>query len=111
MNAGRLPHAGVRGMKPLRAAHEWAAGAPESLPPSRTSTDTIMISHPTSITPANHIAMPVIGLGVLQSSPEETLQAVSATLVRGYRLIDPGVRSDPDPTDIDISRFSFKVED
>jgi diketogulonate reductase-like aldo/keto reductase len=37
----------------------------------------------------NHgTAMPVLGLGVFQSAPEETAQAVEAALVAGYRLID-----------------------
>src|SRR4051812_14608280 len=36
----------------------------------------------------NGIAMPSVGLGVFQSSPEDTVQAVAAALTAGYRLID-----------------------
>ena len=36
----------------------------------------------------NGVEMPVIGLGVYQSEPEETAQAVEAALRAGYRLID-----------------------
>lgn len=41
-----------------------------------------------SLTLANGVAMPLLGLGVYRSSPEETLHAVSAALATGYRLID-----------------------
>jgi diketogulonate reductase-like aldo/keto reductase len=38
----------------------------------------------------NHgTAMPVLGLGVFQSAPEETAQAVEAALLAGRRLVDP----------------------
>lgn len=36
----------------------------------------------------NGVVMPSVGLGVYQSSPEDTAQAVSAALKLGYRLID-----------------------
>jgi diketogulonate reductase-like aldo/keto reductase len=36
----------------------------------------------------NGVAMPNMGLGVFQSSPDDTVQAVTAALVTGYRLID-----------------------
>jgi diketogulonate reductase-like aldo/keto reductase len=36
----------------------------------------------------NGVAMPSLGLGVFQSSPEDTVQAVTAALATGYRLID-----------------------
>jgi 2,5-diketo-D-gluconate reductase A len=36
----------------------------------------------------NWVAMPNMGLGVFQSSPDDTVQAVNAALVTGYRLID-----------------------
>ena len=36
----------------------------------------------------NGLEMPVIGLGVFQSPPEETVGAVEAALAAGYRLID-----------------------
>jgi len=41
-----------------------------------------------TITLANGVAMPLLGLGVYRSSPEETVTAVSAALTTGYRLID-----------------------
>lgn len=36
----------------------------------------------------NGITMPAFGLGVFQSGPDETIQAVRAALTDGYRLID-----------------------
>jgi diketogulonate reductase-like aldo/keto reductase len=36
----------------------------------------------------NGIAMPSVGLGVFQSSPDDTVLAVTAALTTGYRLID-----------------------
>ena len=36
----------------------------------------------------NGVEMPVVGLGVFQSPPEETVRAVEAALAAGYRLID-----------------------
>jgi diketogulonate reductase-like aldo/keto reductase len=36
----------------------------------------------------NDVEMPVLGLGVYQSGPEETIAAVTAALEEGYRLID-----------------------
>ena len=36
----------------------------------------------------NSVEMPVLGLGVFQSSPEETSAAVEAAIANGYRLID-----------------------
>jgi 2,5-diketo-D-gluconate reductase A len=36
----------------------------------------------------NAVEMPAFGLGVFQSSPEDTLDAVKAALADGYRLID-----------------------
>lgn len=41
-----------------------------------------------SFTLNNGLTIPVIGLGVFQSSPEDTLTAVGAALESGYRLID-----------------------
>lgn len=47
------------------------------------------IENPTStFTLNNGVEMPVIGLGVYQSAPEETASAVEAALKAGYRLID-----------------------
>jgi diketogulonate reductase-like aldo/keto reductase len=40
------------------------------------------------ITLNNGIAMPALGLGVYQSSQEETAQAVATAISGGYRLID-----------------------
>ena len=37
---------------------------------------------------ANGLDMPLLGLGVYRSSPEDTVAAVSAALATGYRLID-----------------------
>jgi diketogulonate reductase-like aldo/keto reductase len=42
----------------------------------------------TKLTLSNGVEMPALGLGVYQSGPEETLQAVSTALATGYRLID-----------------------
>jgi diketogulonate reductase-like aldo/keto reductase len=36
----------------------------------------------------NGVPMPALGLGVYQSSKEETAQAVTTALQNGYRLID-----------------------
>ena len=41
-----------------------------------------------NITLNNGIQMPALGFGVFQSAPEETVDAVSAALETGYRLID-----------------------
>ncbi|MCX5535946.1 aldo/keto reductase [Streptomyces sp. NBC_00006] len=40
------------------------------------------------ITLNNGVAMPALGLGVYQSTPEETVPAVETALTNGYRLID-----------------------
>jgi diketogulonate reductase-like aldo/keto reductase len=42
----------------------------------------------TNLTLNNGVTMPVIGLGVFQSAPEETTAAVEAALATGYRHID-----------------------
>nr|WP_201470654.1 aldo/keto reductase [Microbacterium hydrocarbonoxydans] len=42
----------------------------------------------TNITLNNGIEMPALGFGVFQAAPEETVDAVSAALETGYRLID-----------------------
>src|ERR1700750_2023888 len=41
-----------------------------------------------ALTLNNCVAMPPLGLGVFQSPPAETAQAVEAALRTGYRLID-----------------------
>ena len=43
---------------------------------------------PPLITLNNGVPMPALGLGVFQSSPEETVTAVESALAQGYRLID-----------------------
>jgi len=40
----------------------------------------------------NGVQMPAFGLGVFQSSPEETIGAVSTAIADGYRLIDTAAR-------------------
>lgn len=47
-----------------------------------------MTSNPAKLTFGNGVEMPALGLGVYQSSPEDTTRAVSAALACGYRLID-----------------------
>jgi diketogulonate reductase-like aldo/keto reductase len=47
-----------------------------------------------TLTLNNGIAMPVLGLGVFQSSPEETTAAVEAAIAAGYRLIDTAASYD-----------------
>ncbi len=42
------------------------------------------------ITLNNGVQMPALGLGVFQSSPEQTAGAVEAALATGYRLVDTG---------------------
>lgn len=43
---------------------------------------------PPALTLNNGVEMPVLGLGVFQSSPEETSAAVETAIADGYRLID-----------------------
>ena len=43
---------------------------------------------PPTLTLNNGVAMPVLGLGVFQSPPEETTAAVETAIADGYRLID-----------------------
>jgi diketogulonate reductase-like aldo/keto reductase len=47
-----------------------------------------------TLTLNNGVAMPVVGLGVFQSPPEETTAAVEAALADGYRLIDTAASYD-----------------
>ena len=42
----------------------------------------------TSITLNNGVELPVLGLGVFQSPPAETIDAVDAAIANGYRLVD-----------------------
>ncbi len=41
-----------------------------------------------TMTLSNGVEMPVLGLGVFQSPPEETTAAVETAIATGYRLID-----------------------
>jgi diketogulonate reductase-like aldo/keto reductase len=41
-----------------------------------------------SLTLNNGVQMPAVGLGVFQSSPEDTVTAVESAIAQGYRLID-----------------------
>ena len=47
-----------------------------------------MTPSPASITLNNGVEMPVLGLGVFQSPPAETVGAVEAAIATGYRLVD-----------------------
>ncbi|HEX3828726.1 MAG TPA: aldo/keto reductase [Sporichthyaceae bacterium] len=47
-----------------------------------------MVAQAPVVTLNNGTTMPALGLGVFQSAPEETAQAVEAALAHGYRLID-----------------------
>jgi diketogulonate reductase-like aldo/keto reductase len=47
-----------------------------------------MARNPANLTLANGVEMPLLGLGVYCSGPEETERAVSAALATGYRPID-----------------------
>jgi diketogulonate reductase-like aldo/keto reductase len=38
----------------------------------------------------NGVQIPVLGLGVFQTPPEETVGAVEAAILEGYRLVDTG---------------------
>jgi len=40
------------------------------------------------LTLINGVQMPAIGLGVFQSSPEDTVTAIESAIAAGYRLID-----------------------
>jgi diketogulonate reductase-like aldo/keto reductase len=49
---------------------------------------------PTTLTLNNGVEMPVLGLGVFQSSPEETSAAVETAIADGYCLIDTAASYD-----------------
>src|SRR5438128_1809305 len=49
---------------------------------------------PPTLTLNNGVAMPVLGLGVFQSPPEETTAAVETAIADGYRLIDTAASYD-----------------
>src|SRR6476646_8491987 len=55
----------------------------------RTTTTT-----PPTATLNSGVAIPVLGLGVFQSPPEETTAAVEAAIAAGYRLIDTAASYD-----------------
>jgi diketogulonate reductase-like aldo/keto reductase len=42
----------------------------------------------TDLTLNNRLIMPALGLGVFQSPPKETADAIQAAIETGYRLID-----------------------
>ena len=46
------------------------------------------VDHMNQLTLNNDINIPALGLGVFQTPPEETRQAVAAALETGYRHID-----------------------
>ncbi|HUZ70152.1 MAG TPA: aldo/keto reductase [Candidatus Saccharimonadales bacterium] len=47
-----------------------------------------MTSRSPLLTLNNGVRMPALGLGVFQSSPEQTVTAVESAIAQGYRLID-----------------------
>ena len=49
---------------------------------------------PPTLTLNSGVAMPVLGLGVFQSPPEETIAAVETAIADGYRLIDTAASYD-----------------
>lgn len=49
-----------------------------------------MIAQTLALALNNGIELPALGLGVFQSRPAETSQAVEAAIRTGYRLISPG---------------------
>ncbi len=51
-------------------------------------------TRPRTLTLNNGVAMPVLGLGVFQSPPEETTAAVETAIADGYRLIDTAASYD-----------------
>jgi diketogulonate reductase-like aldo/keto reductase len=53
-----------------------------------------MKTTPRTLTLNNGVAMPVLGLGVFQSPPEETAAAVEFAIADGYRLIDTAASYD-----------------
>ena len=52
------------------------------------------LATPPALTLNNDVTIPVLGLGVFQSPPEETLTAVETALRDGYRLIDTAAAYD-----------------
>jgi diketogulonate reductase-like aldo/keto reductase len=55
---------------------------------------TTKTTQPPTVTLNNGVAMPVLGLGVFQSPPEETTAAVETGIADGYRLIDTAASYD-----------------
>lgn len=55
-----------------------------------------------NVTLNNGVEMPALGLGVFQSSPEDTIKAVQAAL-------DTGVRSGPDPSEATWASYGSMV--
>jgi diketogulonate reductase-like aldo/keto reductase len=53
-----------------------------------------MTMKPPAVTLNNGVEMPILGLGVFQSPPEETTVAVETALADGYRLVDTAASYD-----------------
>src|SRR3954471_4805050 len=53
-----------------------------------------MTTRPHAVMLNNGLEMPVLGLGVFQSPPEETTSAVETAIADGYRLIDTAAAYD-----------------
>src|SRR4051812_22750280 len=80
------------------ATSSWTAASPPptstaTLPPHDQRARTTepkgnTMTAPTTITLNNGVEMPALGLGVFQTPPDETRDAVTAALSSGYRLID-----------------------
>src|SRR6266513_1752940 len=47
-----------------------------------------MTSRSPLLTVNNGVQIPAVGLGVFQSSPEQTVTAVESAIAHGYRLVD-----------------------
>ena len=53
-----------------------------------------MAMTPPTVTLNNGVEMPILGLGVFQSPPEETTVAVESAIADGYRLVDTAASYD-----------------
>jgi diketogulonate reductase-like aldo/keto reductase len=83
------PHGLLRRMAPGRLRHDRRQARLRRLTPTHAEREarTITAASPL-ITRNNGVKMPALGLGVYQSPPDETTDAVLAALHQGYRLID-----------------------
>jgi hypothetical protein len=64
----------------------------------------------------NGAKVPALGLGVFQSAPEQTAEAVATALANGYRLIDTaaldtGMRAGANPETVDSKTWPIKIDD